>query len=74
MRAYALQPGALTFRWYNIGGDAPAGQIRQLLNEGQYTTTVDQVALAFTAPANLPPGGVYQQAIEAELAAVRRRK
>lgn len=67
-----LQPGALTFRWYNIGAEVPDGQIRTLVYEGQYTTTVDQVALAFTAPANLPNIGVYQQAIEAELLALRR--
>jgi hypothetical protein len=67
-----LQPGALTFRWYNVGPVVPDGQIRPLLHVGQYTTTVDQVAHAFTAPANLPPIGVYQQAIEAELAAFRR--
>lgn len=68
-----LQPGALTFRWYDLGPEVHAGDIRTLLNVGQFTTTVDQVALAFTAPANLPPIGVYQQAIEAELAAARRR-
>jgi hypothetical protein len=31
------------------------------------TTTVDQVALAFTSPSNLPEPGVYEQAIRAEL-------
>jgi len=72
MLAIHLQPGALTFRWYDIGAEVPSGQIRALVNGGQYTTTVDQVALAFTAPSNLPPIGVYQQAIEAELAALRR--
>ena len=72
MLAIHLQPGALTFRWYNIGGEVPSGEIRPLIDQGQFTTTVDQVALAFTAPANLPPIGVYQQAIEAELAALRR--
>jgi hypothetical protein len=72
MLAIHLQPGALTFRWYTIGAEVPDGQIRTLINQGQYTTTVDQVALAFTAPANLPPIGVYQQAIEAELVALRR--
>jgi hypothetical protein len=35
--------------------------------EGQLTTTVDQVANAFTSPTNLPAAGVYQQAIESEL-------
>lgn len=67
-----LQPGALTFRWYDLGAEEHPGDIRGLRNAGQYTTTVDQVALAFTAPANLPPIGVYQRAIEAELAGARR--
>jgi len=49
-----------------VGGEVPHGQRRSLFNEGQLTTAIDQVALAFTAPANLPPAGVYQQAIEAE--------
>lgn len=67
-----LQPGALTFRWYDIGPEAQEGQFRNLAFAGQLTTTVDQVALAFTAPANLPPNGVYQRAIEEELAILRR--
>ena len=45
--------------------------IRLLTPEGQFTTTIDQVALAFTAPANLPPAGVYEQAIQAELENLR---
>lgn len=73
MLAIHLQPGALTFRWYDLGPETRRGEVRSLINAGQYTTTVDQVALAFTAPANLPPIGVYQQAIEAELAGPRRR-
>ena len=43
------------------------GQIRALESGGQSTTTIDQVALAFTAPSNLPPAKVYEQAIIAEL-------
>lgn len=73
MLAIHLQPGALTFRWYDLGPETRTGEVRTLVSGGQYTTTVDQVALAFTAPANLPPIGVYQQAIEAELAGARRR-
>ena len=41
---------------------APIGR---LTYRGQLTTTVDQVALAFTAPSNLPEPGVYEQAIRA---------
>jgi hypothetical protein len=64
---YAQQPGALTFRWYDLGPDLGQGTHRDVVMEGQLTTTVDQVANAFTSPTNLPAAGVYQQAIESEL-------
>jgi hypothetical protein len=67
MMQYQLQPGAVTFRWYNVSGAVPSGQRRDLLFGGQFTTTVDQVALAFTAPQNLPDAGVYEDAITSEL-------
>jgi hypothetical protein len=72
LRPYPLHPGTLTFRWYDVGPECPVGQRRGLQLGGQFTTTIDQVALAFTAPANLPPAGVYQEAIEAELEILRR--
>jgi hypothetical protein len=65
---YGLQPGALTFRWYDIGPDKAPGVTRDIVFGGQLTTTVDQVANAFTSPTNLPEAGVNQQAIESELA------
>ena len=37
------------------------------------TTTVDQVALAFTAPSNLPPAKVYEQGLSEVRAALARR-
>ena len=61
------QPGSLTIMWYDIGSTVPDGQIRALESIGQFTTTIDQVALAFTAPNNLPPPKVYEEAILAEL-------
>jgi hypothetical protein len=64
---YGLQPGALTFRWYDLGPDKAQGSHRDLVYGGQLTTTVDQVATAFTSPTNLPEAGVYQQAIQNEL-------
>jgi hypothetical protein len=67
LRPYPLQPGSLTIMWYDIGDDAPAGGSRALRNVGQFTTTIDQVALAFTAASNLPPGQVYEKAIRASL-------
>lgn len=67
LRPYHPQPGALTFRQYDVGNQVENGSIRPLEFKGQMTTTVDQVALAFTSPSNLPAPGVYEQAIRAEL-------
>lgn len=61
------QPGSVTLMRYDVGPDVADGQIRTLVSGGQTTTTIDQVALAFTAPKNLPPAKVYEQAIIAEL-------
>jgi hypothetical protein len=61
------QAGSVTLMRYDVGPEVPDGQIRALVSGGQSTTTVDQVALAFTAPKNLPPAKVYEQAITAEL-------
>jgi hypothetical protein len=66
------QPEALTFRWYHIGPDKEQASPRDIVFGGQLTTTVDQVATAFTSPTNLPEAGVYQQAIERELLRGRR--
>jgi hypothetical protein len=67
LRPYSMQPGSLTILWYDIGPPASAGQPRGLIKGGQLTTTIDQVALAFTAPSNLPPPQVYENAIRAAL-------
>jgi len=62
-----MQPGSLTFMWYDLGPAAPPGQLRALTLRGHHTTTVDQVALAFTAPQDLPEAGVYEGAIRTAL-------
>lgn len=67
LRPYPIQPGALTIMWYDIGPEAPAGEPRTLKSVGHFTTTIDQVALAFTAPSNLPPAQVYEAAIRSSL-------
>lgn len=67
LQEYHQQPGAITFHWYNVAAAIAPGTSRSLIFEGQATTTVDQVALAFTAPTRLPPARVYESAIEAEL-------
>lgn len=61
------QAGSVTLMRYDIGAPVPEGHIRALELGGQSTTPIDQVALAFTAPSNLPPAKVYEQAIIAEL-------
>jgi len=67
LRQYHLHSGAITFRWYDLSPPAQLGQRRLLTFVGQSTTTVDQVALAFTSPKNLPDAGVYENAIRAAL-------
>ncbi len=64
---YHPQAGALTFRWYDLAAEAPPGTPRKLEFCGQMTTTIDQVALAFTSPAGLPEPRVYERAIQAAL-------
>ena len=64
---YAPQPGAMTLMWYDVGQAAPTGQLRELQLIGKFTTTVDQIALAFTSPSNLPQANVYEDAIRAVL-------
>ncbi|MBI3524989.1 MAG: hypothetical protein HY066_10825 [Betaproteobacteria bacterium] len=65
--AYNPQPGALSLMWYNVSSTAPEGQSCELQFVGKFTTTVDQIALAFTSPSNLPDENVYEAAILAEL-------
>ena len=64
---YPKSAGTITFRSYEVGPRGPGGQQRPLRLSGQFTTTVDQVALAFTAPMNLPEQSVYEAAINAAL-------
>ncbi|MEQ1859147.1 MAG: hypothetical protein ABMA13_04365 [Chthoniobacteraceae bacterium] len=67
LRPYHQQPGSLTFRWYDLGDVSAPGQPRALEVAGQMTTTVDQIALVFTPPQNLPQPRVYEEAIRTEL-------
>jgi hypothetical protein len=64
---YFLQPGALSFRSYDLAATPRRGRPRALEFHGQHTTTIDQVALAFTAPKNLPEAGVYEKVIRSQL-------
>lgn len=67
LNAYHPSSGTLTFRSYELGPPVPAGQQRAMNLYGQFTTTVDQVALAFTSPMNLPAANVYEAAINKAL-------
>jgi hypothetical protein len=61
--------GNLTFVWYGLGPEPGAGRVRELVLEGTFSTTIDQVSDALTGAHNLPLAGVYERAIMAELAA-----
>jgi hypothetical protein len=63
----APAPGTLTFRWYDLGPKAAKGKQRSLMHQGQFTTTVEQLAYAFLSPGNMPPEGSYANAIRTKL-------
>lgn len=64
---YKPGQGTITFRSYELGAQGAPGTHRKMSLHGQFTTTVDQVALAFTSPMNLPDADVYAAAIERHL-------
>ena len=59
---YALQPGSITFQDYTVDVSSP---IRPYpLKPGlSFTTTHDQLALAFSSPQNLPPKNSYSKIV-----------
>jgi len=65
---YHPQAGTITFMWYELSPEVMPGVPRALIPAGRRTTTVEQVADAFSSASNLPPAGVYAQAIAAGLA------
>ncbi len=67
--AYHPQPGTLTFLWYDLSDRMKPGEPRPLSAQGRFTTTVDQIALAFTSPRDLPLAGMYERAIREGLKA-----
>jgi hypothetical protein len=67
LHKYKPGPGTITFRSYELGIEIGIGHLRPIELYGQFTTTVDQVALAFTSPMNLPDENVYESAINAAL-------
>lgn len=67
MLEYPIAAGTITFQAYDIGPEQNSGQRRALLKGETFTTTVEQVAYAFVSPVNLPPTGVYEEAIQEAL-------
>jgi len=67
LHEYPVGPGTISFRSYELGALDPATNQRALVFNAQFTTTVDQVAMAFTAPMNLPDQNVYAAAINVAL-------
>lgn len=63
LQAYHPGRGSITFLSYELGPPTPAGQHRSMIQSGKFTTAVEQVALAFTSPKNLPDMNVYEAAI-----------
>ncbi|WP_373320039.1 NotI family restriction endonuclease [Ruegeria spongiae] len=64
---YKPGQGTITFRSYELDEKGERGTQRRMSLHGQFTTTVDQVALAFTSPMNLPDADVYADAIRKAL-------
>lgn len=67
LHAYHPSTGAISFRSYELGAPVPAGNYRKIRLSEQFTTTVDQVAVAFTSAMSLPDQNVYEAAINQAL-------
>lgn len=67
LHEYPIGPGTISFRSYKLDDGNPGSDQKKLVFYEQFTTTVDQVALAFTSPMNLPDQGVYAAAIDLAL-------
>jgi hypothetical protein len=62
MHEYPMQAGTVTFIAFDLDALSTSGSFRPLKKPTTFTTTIDQVALAFTAPRNLPDAGIYELA------------
>lgn len=59
---YSLQPGAITFHDYTIDTDSSL-QPYPLVLGSSFTTTHDQLAMAFSSPQDLPPKNSYSKVV-----------
>lgn len=71
---FPLQSSALTFRYYGLGPSVGPGNIRELVYEGQYTTTVENLKEAFNSTLNLPPMGSIAAKIQKALESPKKLK
>jgi hypothetical protein len=67
LHEYPVGPGTISFRSYELGDIDPETKVRPVVFNAQFTTTVDQVATAFTSPIHLPDKDVYAAAINLAL-------
>jgi hypothetical protein len=63
---YSLQPGAITFHDYTIDTNSPH-QPYPLIFGNSFTTTHDQLAMAFSSPQDLPPKNSYSKVVSEAL-------
>ena len=59
---YSLQPGAITFHDYSVDINSPVRPF-PLAFGSTFTTTHDQLALAFSSPQDLPPKNSYSKVV-----------
>jgi len=64
---YPIQTGSITFLAYSID-KASKSEPKSLKLDSCSTTTSEQLSVAFSSPKNLPPKGVYEEAIRKALA------
>ncbi len=60
--SYAMQPGSITFHHYDIAFESNLDP-KPLRLSGSFTTTTEQLALAFSGATGLPAPGVYENEI-----------
>ena len=64
---FPFQSSALTFRHYGLSHDIVPGAVRELVFQGQYTTTIENLKEAFNSTLNLPPMNSIAEKIQSAL-------
>jgi len=67
LSARPMNPGTLTFRWYDLEAAGTPGQIRKLALKGQFTTTVQNFRDAYNSTLKLPSIDAMQRRISKAL-------